>query len=240
MGMTLRDGCLSAREGECWELMSPFDIFNPMVTMDPSAFTGQEGASRLMQIAAHFPGGPLALVFALFWAPVGPGIPAGVLLANHLRIAPPVTFSLYALSDALAVVLLNPIYSWLRTRGRQIPTIRVIGQRVLRLAMLGVRRPTAEEVRAGRLAPTLLRIATVGFGVDIYTAGALATGLPIPRIPGWAAAMTGDLCWFILLLATSITAAKLFDDERVVAVIVLAVTFLGPSILRRIFPVLRG
>jgi hypothetical protein len=52
--------------------------------------------------------------------------------------------------------------------------------------------------------------------------------------------MTGDLLWFILLLATSIAAAKLFDDERVVAVIVLAVTFLGPSILRRIFPVLRS
>jgi hypothetical protein len=219
---------------------SPLDLFNPMVTLDPSAYVGQDGASKLMQIAAQFPGGPLALVFTLFWAPVGPGIPAGVLLANHMRIAPPVTFSLYALSDALAVMLLNPIYSWLRTRGRHIPRVRVIGQRVLRFAMLGVRRPTAEEVRAGGLAPTLLRIATVGFGVDIYTAGALATGLPIPRIPGWAAAMVGDLLWFTLLLGTSITAAKIFDDERWVAVIVIAVTFIGPSVLRRIFPVLRG
>jgi hypothetical protein len=220
--------------------MSPFDIFNPMITLDPSAFTGQEGASRLTQVAAQFPGGPTALVFALFWAPVGPGIPAGVLLANHLRMAPPLTFSLYALSDALAVLILNPVYSWLRTHGRRNPTVRKIGHRVLRFAMLGVRRPTVEEVREGGLAPTLLRIATVGFGVDIYTAGALATGLPIPRVPGWAAAMAGDLAWFTLLLGTSITAAHLFDDERVVAAIVIAVTLLGPTILRRIFPVLRG
>jgi hypothetical protein len=220
--------------------MSPFDIFNPSLFLDPSAFTGEAGASRLMQAAAHFPGGPMALVFALFWAPVGPGIPAGVLLAHHLRIPPPVTFGLYSLSDALAVFLLNPIYSWFRIYGRRIPAVRAIGQRVLRVAMIGVRRPTTEEVRSGRLAPTLLRIATVGFGVDIYTAGALATGLPIPRLPGWAAAMAGDLVWFALLLGASIAAARVFDDERWVAVVVITVTFLGPSILRRIFPALRG
>jgi hypothetical protein len=220
--------------------MSPFDIFNPSLALDPSAFAGEAGASRLMQAAAQFPGGPTALVFMLFWAPVGPGIPAGVLLAHHLRIAPPVTFGLYALSDMLAVVFLHPLYSWFRTHGRRIPAIRKIGQRVLRFAMIGIRRPTAEEVRSGRLAPVLLRIATVGFGVDIYTAGALATGLPIPRLPGWAASIVGDLLWFGLLLGTSIAAAKVYDDPRWVAVVVIAVTLIGPSILRRIFPALRG
>ncbi|HSD11385.1 MAG TPA: hypothetical protein VLF14_10385, partial [Candidatus Binatia bacterium] len=86
----------------------------------------------------------------------------------------------------------------------------------------------------------LLRIATVGFGVDIYTAGALATGLPIPRLPGWAASMAGDLLWFALLLGSSVAASKIFDDERSVALVVVAVTLFGPSVLRRIFPVLRG
>jgi len=220
--------------------MSPFDIFSPSAALNPAAFTGAAGASRLMQSAAQFPGGPTALIFALFWAPVGPGVPAGVLLAQHLRIPPPLTFALYALSDLLAVLLLHPIFTWLRTSGRRIPAIRTIGQRALRLAMIGVRRPTAEEVRSGRLAPTLLRIATVGFGVDIYTSGALATGLPIPRLPGWAAALAGDLAWFTLLLATSLAASKIFDDERVVAAVVIAVTLFGPALLRRIFPALRA
>ena len=220
--------------------MSPFDIFSPSTALDPTAFTGDAGASRLMEAAGQFPGGPMALVFALFWAPVGPGIPAGVLLAQHLRIAPLVTFGLYALSDTLAILILNPVYSWFRTRGRQIPAVRKFGSNMLRFAMMGVRRPTAEDVRNGKLAPTLLRIATVGFGVDIYTAGALATGLPIPRIPGWAASMAGDLLWFAMLLASSIAAAKIFDDQRIVALVVIAVTIFGPRILRRIFPVLRG
>jgi len=220
--------------------MSPLDLFNPSVALDPTAFTGEAGASRLMQAAAQFPGGAIGLVFVLFWAPVGPGIPAGVLLAQHLRIAPVVTFGLYALSDMCAVFLLNPIYSLLRAQARRNPTVRKIGRRMLAAAMIGTRRPTADSVRDGHLAPALLRIATVGFGVDIYTAGALATGLPIPRLPGWAAAMAGDLAWFALLLGSSIAAAHVFDDERLVAAVVLGVTLLGPSILRRIFPALRG
>jgi hypothetical protein len=220
--------------------MSPFDIFNPSAALDPSAFAGEAGAARLMQAAAHFPGGPLALVFLLFWAPVGPGIPAGVLLAHHLRIAPPVTFGLYAMSDALAALILNPMYSWLRTHGRRIPAIRTIGRRVLSFAMIGTRAPSADDLRDGRVAPALFRIATVGFGVDIYTAGALASGLPIARVPGWAAALAGDLVWFAILLASSIAAAHVFDDERWVAVVVLVVTFAVPPIARRIFPALRG
>jgi hypothetical protein len=219
--------------------MSPFDIFNPMVALDPSTYTGAAGASRLAQAAAQFPGGPTALVFALFWAPVGPGIPAGVLLAHHLRISPITTFGLYTLSDVLAILLLNPVYSWLRSAGRRNPRVRTIGRRVLRVAMIGVRPPTPEMVRSGQLAPTLLRIATVGFGVDIYTAGAIATGLPIPRIPGWAAALVGDLLWFLVLLGASIVTAQIVDDERWVMVVVIAIAFIGPALLRRIFPSLR-
>ena len=220
--------------------MSPFDIFNPSTALDPTAFVGEAGASRLMQAAAQFPGGPVWLVFALFWAPVGPGIPAGILLAQHLRIAPVVTFALYALSDILAVLLLNPVYSLLRTYGRRNATVRKVGRRVLSLAMIGTRRPTIDEADGGRLAPVLFRVGTVGFAVDIYTAGALATGLPIPRVPGWLAALAGDLVWFAILLGSSIVAAQLFDDERWIAVVVIAVTCLGPPLARRIFPALRA
>src|SRR4029079_5484264 len=146
-------------------------------------------------------------------------------VAHCLRSRPPLTFGLYTLSDTLAVLLLNPFYNWLRTHGRKNPTIRRIGQRALSFAMLGVLRPTPEEVREGRLAPALLRIATVGFGVDIYTAGALVTGLPVPRLVGWSAAMVGDLLWFALLLGSSVAAAHLFNDERATAGVVLIVTF---------------
>jgi hypothetical protein len=219
--------------------MNPSDGSSLSAFLDPTFFTGEAGASRLMQVAAHFPGGAVGLVFALFWAPVGPGIPAGVLLAQHLRIAPVLTFGLYLLSDLFAVVLLNPVYSFLRAQAQRNPTVRNVGRRMLAVAMIGMRRPNPNEVRRSLLAPALLRVGTVGFGVDIYTAGALATGLPIPRLAGWAAAMAGDLVWFTILLGSTIAAARVFDDEGVVAAVVLVITLVGPSILRRIFPALR-
>src|SRR5438128_3308908 len=64
--------------------MNPFDVFDPSAALDPTRYAGQAGAARLLQAAQHFPGGPVALVLALFFAPVGPGVPAGVLLARHL------------------------------------------------------------------------------------------------------------------------------------------------------------
>ncbi|MFN8640462.1 MAG: hypothetical protein U0802_01910 [Candidatus Binatia bacterium] len=220
-------------------MFSPLDIFDPSVALDPNAFTGQEGASRLMQAAAQMPGGPLMLVFLLFWAPVGPGILAGVPFAHHLRVPPPITFGLYALSDTLAALLLHPIYTWLRTRGRRNPTVRRIGQRMMAFAMWAWPADRRGGARGGKLAPALFRIATVGFGVDIYTAGALASGLPIPRLPGWAAALAGDLTWFAVLLGASIVAGQFTDDDRWVSVVVIAVALLAQPVARRLFPSLQ-
>src|SRR5690349_1999969 len=177
--------------------MSPSDVFDPSAALDPTRFVGPEGAARLVEAAQHFPGGPVGLVLALFFAPIGPGIPAGVLLARHVALAPAATFGLYALSDVIGAIVCHPVFTLLRRHGRRVRPIRWLGRRVLSFAMIGVRPPE----RAG-LAPALARIATVGFGVDVYTAGMLTTGLRVPAIPGWLSAIAGDLVWFAVLLGT--------------------------------------
>src|SRR6185436_9539088 len=91
----------------------------------------------------------------------------------------------------------------------------------------------------GALAPVLARIATVGFGVDVYTAGFVATGLGLPRIPGWVSAIVGDLIWFALLLATSLAAASIADDDRVIALAMVIAMLVIPRIARRFVPALR-
>jgi ABC-type phosphate/phosphonate transport system permease subunit len=63
--------------------VTPLDVFNPANLSDASRLTGPAGVRALLDAARSFPGGPAVLVFALFWSPVGPGIPAGVLLARH-------------------------------------------------------------------------------------------------------------------------------------------------------------
>jgi len=214
--------------------VTPSDVFDPSAALDPTRFVGPDGAARLLEAAQHFPGGPTALVLMLFFTPIGPGIPAGVLLARHVPLHPAVTFGLYALSDVLAAVVCHPVFVLLRRHGARVAPIRWLGRHVLALAMVGVRAPTS-----GGVAPRLLRIGTVGFGVDVYTAGMLVTGLRVPRLPGWASAIAGDLVWFALLLGTSFLAASIADDDRVIAVAMVVAMIVIPRLAQRVFPSLR-
>ena len=214
--------------------MNPFDVFDPSAALDPTRYAGQAGAARLLQAAQHFPGGPVALVLALFFAPIGPGVPAGVLLARHVPLTPAATFGLYALSDVIAAIVCHPLFALLRRHGRNVKPIRWLGRRLMSLAMIGVRVPEQAGV-----APALSRIAMVGFGVDVYTAGMLATGLPVPRLSGWALAITGDLLWFAVLLGTSLVAASIADDDRFIALVMIVAMIVIPWLARRFVPALR-
>jgi len=213
--------------------MSPFEVFDPSAALDPSRWAGEAGAARLLEAARQFPGGPTMLVLTLFFAPVGPGVPAGVLLARHVPLNPAVTFALYAVSDVIAAIVCHPIFVALRRHGRNIRPIRWLGRRMMSLAMLGVPRDDERPTSA------LTRIATVGFGVDVYTAGMLATGLGVARIPGWLSAIAGDLVYFALLLATSLAAASIFDDDRIVLLAMVVAMIFIPRLARRFVPALR-
>jgi hypothetical protein len=214
--------------------MTSFDVFDPAANLDPTRFMGQEGAARLVAAANHFPGGAVALVFALFFAPVGPGIPAGVLLARHVALTPAATFGLYTLSDIFAAIVCHPLFTLLRRHGRRVKPIHWLGRRFLSFAMLGVRAPKRDGV-----GPALTRIATVGFGVDIYTAGMLTTALPVPRLPGWISAIIGDLVWFAVLLGTSIVASGIADDDRFIGLVMIVAMIVLPRVARRFIPALR-
>jgi hypothetical protein len=121
-----------------------------------------------------------------------------------------------------------------------VPALQWLGERMVRLAMFGARIPRGQDLQPGAgLAPALFRIATVGFGVDVYSAGMLVNGLRVPRVLGWMSAIAGDLVWFALLLGTSLAAAAVVDDDRVVGGVVLLAMFVIPPIARRIFPALR-
>jgi len=215
--------------------MGPLDVFDPSASLDFARWAGPDGAARLLEAGQHFPGGPVALVLALFFAPVGPGVPAGVLLARHVPLNPAFTFGLYALSDVLAAIVCHPVFVLFGRHGRKLGPIRSLGRRVQSLAMLGV--PPAAP---GAATPALSRIATVGFGVDVYTAGLLATGLPVSPPLGWASAVAGDLVWFALLLGASVAAASVADDDRVVAVVIVVAMIAIPRLARRFVPALRS
>ena len=223
--------------------MDPFALFNPSAynPLDPQTLAGFVDPQRLLDAAAVFPGGAVALVFALFWAPVGPGIPAGVLLARHAGINPALTLGLYALSDVLGACLCHPWFGFLRRVGSRVPLLRALGQRLLKFALLGARPPRVEDLQHGArgVFPALFRIGTIGFGLDVYHAGLVVAGLPVPRVAGWFAAIAGDLVWFALLLGTSMATATVTSDDRVIAVVMLGVMIVVPQLAKRCLPALR-
>jgi hypothetical protein len=61
----------------------------------------------------------------------------------------------------------------------------------------------------------------------------------VPRLPGWASAIAGDLVWFALLLGTSFLVASIADDDRVIAVAMIAAMLVIPRLAQRVFPSLR-
>ena len=90
----------------------------------------------------------------------------------------------------------SPFYAWLRVRQRHVPAVRKIGSRLLRLAMIGVRRPTPEEVSSGRLGPALLLLRPWD-SASTSTAGALAPARCRSRVcrrgrPRWRATCCGS------------------------------------------------
>jgi hypothetical protein len=210
--------------------MSPSELFDPAAPFHPSRFVGPAAAAELVAAAQRFPGGPVMLVLALFFVPIGAGIPVGVLLARHVPLHPLVTFGLYVVSDMGAALVCHPIFAWLRRRARAVPRLRRAGQRVLGVAMLGIPR---DDVGSW---PALSRIATVGFGVDVYTAGLLATGLAVPRIPGWASAIAGDCVWFAVILTTSLAAGSVTDDDRLVLLAMVVAMIVVTRVSRRFLP----
>src|SRR5919109_3374417 len=107
--------------------MSPFEVFDPSAALDPTRYAGEAGAATLLEAAQTFPGGPVMLVLALFFAPVGPGIPAGVLHTRHVPLHPALKFGLYALSDVFAAAVCHPIFVALRRHGRRLRPVRWLG-----------------------------------------------------------------------------------------------------------------
>ena len=242
--------------------MSPAQALPPGTPnpFDPASLIGTSDPAQLLAAASRFPGGAAALAFALFWAPAGlpvaymfaglvpgvpagiflAGIPAGVVLARVAGVNPAVTFLLYALSDVLGALISHPLYQGLRRIARRIPVLHGFARRMMKVAMFGTRVPTAADIHnTGRVAPALFRIGTVGFGIDVYTAGLLVTGLPLPRVWGWAAAIAGDLIWFTILLVVSIITAAVVDDYRIQIGVVLAATIVVPRVAKRFVPALR-
>jgi hypothetical protein len=164
--------------------------------------------------------------FLLFLVPVGGGIPLGVLMARDGGISPLITALLYLASDVVIAVFTEPWLAFVRWLGRHVPFVGRIGERLARLsggAGLrdgGARGPLGLILVSFTTSPTMGRAA----------AGAAGHGF----LSGWGLAITGDMLYFVLLMASTLWISGVLGDERLTIGAVLVATWVLPTLIRHL------
>ncbi len=169
--------------------------------------------------------GPIA-VFLIFLSPFGPGAVAGILLARSQGMAPNLTVALYALSDVVAAVILEPLISRLpRFAARS-----ALGQKILSTF---VRLDSMTDLIGGRFGRPI-GLVTFTFATDFFTAAIVSSGMRISRLIAWCCIIAGDVIWFVIIFVASMSVASLLSDNRIVFVLTLILGFGLPALVRRL------
>lgn len=164
-------------------------------------------------------------VFLLFTIPVGGGIPAGVLLAKARHLPWPETSALYFVSDVCLAVVFEPLLKLMMLVGRRVAALGRIAA-----AFRGyIDRTTAMYGSAtGPLA-----LIGVAFGVDPMTGRAAAAAAGHGFFSGWALSITGDMLYFWVIMASTLSLGWLLGDGTVTTLIILALMMAVPVALKR-------
>ncbi len=163
-------------------------------------------------------------VLKLFLLPVGGGIPAGVLLASAKGLAWPVTAGLYLVSDLLLAIAFEPILRLLAAVGRRIPFPARL--------KAAFKTATARSVQFSGAGAGPLTLIMVAFGVDPMTGRATALAAGHGFLSGWAIAIAGDMLYFAVIALTTLRLNSYFQDPNSTTLIVLAVMFIVPMVVR--------
>jgi hypothetical protein len=165
-------------------------------------------------------------VFLVFVTQIGAGIPLGVILARNAGIPPVVTAGLYLASDVVLALTMEPILIALRWLGQRVEFIGRLGKWLSRfsgaagLQSDGVRGPLGLILFSFTVSPTAGRAASEAAGHGF--------------ISGWTLAIIGDMCYFALIMASTLWVSSLFGDDRLTIGAVLLGTWLLPMLIRRL------
>ena len=165
-------------------------------------------------------------VLLLFLIPVGGGIPAGVLLAQSKNIHWSMMMGLYFISDIILAIVFEPI----------LLTIIKIGKKFTSLARVS-------EFMKNWISKTSIQYGTssgpftlilVSFGVDPMTGRAATVAAGHGFISGWMIAITGDMFYFTLIMASTIWLNGILGDGTWTVIIILVLMMILSSFIRRI------
>lgn len=166
----------------------------------------------------------MTAVLTLFLIPVGGGIPAGVLKAQALGLAWPLTSFLYFVSDVILALLFEPLMLGVMAAGRRVPFLA----RLAALFQAATLRATAHYSGAGPVA-----LIMIAFGVDPMTGRAAAKAAGHGFVSGWAIAIAGDMLYFWVVMLSTLKLSAYLGSPDAAMWLVLAGMLLLPGLIRK-------
>jgi hypothetical protein len=164
-------------------------------------------------------------VLMLFLIPIGGGIPAGVLLAKSRSIEWPAMSVLYFISDVILACLFEPIMLLVIAASRRFPAFARWTE-----AFKKAIKKTTPQYGSG-LGPFSLIM--VAFGVDPMTGRAAAVASGHGFVTGWVLAITGDMLYFMVIMASTLWLNGILGDGTATTVIIMVVMMVVPVLVRR-------
>lgn len=164
-------------------------------------------------------------VLSLFLIPIGGGIPAGVLMAKSEGIAWPFTALLYLISDIILACVFDPVMHFLIAAGKRSPALSRINATFKQSTQKSI---SSYGTHLGPL--TLIMIA---FGVDPMTGRAATAFAGHGFLTGWTLAITGDMLYFTLLMASTLWLNGILGDGTWTTIIIMVLMMVVPGLLRK-------
>lgn len=165
-------------------------------------------------------------VFWLFTIPVGGGIPAGVLLAKSRGIGWLVTTVLYFISDVCLACVFEPLMKLFIRAGKYWAPLGRFNE--------AMKRSTAKSAAKYGLNPGPFTLVMIAFGVDPMTGRAAAKAAGHGFVTGWLIAITGDMVFFGLLMASTLWLNNILGDGTLTAVVIMVAMMGVPAVIRKL------
>ena len=161
----------------------------------------------------------------LFCIPIGGGIPFGVVIARDAGLAPPVTAALYLVSDVVLAFLIEPVLVLLRWQSQRVPALKRLGEAFERMT------GTAGLNADGAQGP--LGLIMLAFAIDPVAGRAAAAAAGHGPVRGWFYAITGDMLYFGVLMATTLWLSSVLGNDRVtIGAVIIGTWVLGLIVTR--------
>jgi hypothetical protein len=164
-------------------------------------------------------------VFLIFVTQIGLGIPSGVLRARDAGLSPLITASLYAASDVVLALTVEPMLILLRWLSARVDFIARLGSTLSRFS--GATGLSDGKVRGP------LGLILFSFAVAPAPARAASEAAGHGFISGWTLAIIGDMLYFTMIMASTLWVASIFGDDRLTVGAVLVGAWVLPMLIRR-------